>query len=128
MEVLLDSHVLIFYFSNLEKLSSQAAYAIERAESLFISVATLVELSWKASTGRLELSQPFDRWFSEIKLHPRISLLPINEDAAKASTKVDKRIRYPFDRMIVGTAISKNLPFITKDANIREFSNAETIW
>jgi PIN domain nuclease of toxin-antitoxin system len=56
MNLLLDTHILIWLIDGSEKLNQTARYAIEdENNSLYLSIASLWEITIKTSLGKLEL-------------------------------------------------------------------------
>ena len=59
MRLLLDSHILLWVFDEVTRLSAAARKAIEEEDNvLFVSTASLWELQHKVSRGRLLLKTP----------------------------------------------------------------------
>jgi PIN domain nuclease of toxin-antitoxin system len=62
MKLLLDTHVLIWLVEGTDNLSQAARQAIENEEnSLYLSIASLWEMTIKTSLGKLQLKIPLDR-------------------------------------------------------------------
>ena len=79
MNLLLDTHVLIWYLEGNQELSINCRTAIEDSTNTnFVSIASFWEISIKLSIGnKLELSVPFDR-LSQLTWQNNISVLPIH--------------------------------------------------
>jgi len=52
---LLDSHIVLWWLSDDQRLSRKARRLIERADEVFVSAATTWELAVKASLGKLRM-------------------------------------------------------------------------
>ena len=60
MNLLLDTHVFLWFISGSPKLSSEAKDAIENPDNVkIVSIASLWEMSIKISLGKLTLECPF---------------------------------------------------------------------
>ncbi len=78
MNMLLDTHALLWYLAGSSHLSTAALAAIQDpANILFVSPATLWEISIKDSLGKLTLPQPFAQLFPARLDADGILLLPI---------------------------------------------------
>ncbi len=94
---------------------------------IVLSVASLWEVTIKASMGKLELSQELEDLVKEQLKENEINVLPIELDHLSTLMKLPFHHRDLFDRLIISQAISENLPIIGKDS---EFQNYELqiIW
>lgn len=66
MQVLLDTHALIWFFSGNEKLNGTARNLIEDINNIkYISVASVWEMAIKQSQGKLTLSVSLEHYIAE---------------------------------------------------------------
>ena len=66
MQVLLDTHTLLWFFSGNENISITARELIEDTNNLkYISFASVWEMAIKQSKGRLNLSLPIDDYIQQ---------------------------------------------------------------
>lgn len=111
------------------KLSPAAREAIGAAEEPLLSAATLFEIAIKASLGKLQVA---DEWAEEL-LAEGFGLLPVTLAHARAyrelpyATVDGKRLRDPFDRMLIAQADVERCPIVSCDSAIAAHS-APTIW
>jgi PIN domain nuclease of toxin-antitoxin system len=63
MRLLLDSHTLLWYLSADSRLRKKAEKEISESSEVYVSIATLWELSIKHALGKLSLSQPPEEFF-----------------------------------------------------------------
>jgi PIN domain nuclease of toxin-antitoxin system len=64
VKYLLDTHVLLWFLREPEKLPSHVLAAIEGAETqTAVSVVSLLEIAIKTSLNKLSLPKPFDELF-----------------------------------------------------------------
>lgn len=117
MEILLDTHIFIWYMEGNQKLSDKHIQLIEDNSSvLYLSYASLWEMSIKRSLGKLKLSA------SPAELVPaQISILQPNLEALKVLEKLPYHHRDPFDRMIISQAIYHNISVMTKDHHFEAY-------
>lgn len=112
MNIVLDTHVLIWALENNPVLSDKAAETIINAENMvFVSAASVWEMGIKRSMGRLETP---DNLIEEIKRH-RLTPLPMTMEHADLAAKLPKIHKDPFDRMLIAQAVYENLTLVTRD-------------
>ena len=118
MTLLLDSHILLWWLSEDEKLSATHRDLItdERGEVL-VSAITLAELSIKASLGKLEVTADLNREVEACGF----GFLPFTQRHAAALRDLPYHHRDPFDRMLVSQAQADGLVFLTVDENCRRY-------
>jgi PIN domain nuclease of toxin-antitoxin system len=115
MNILLDTHVLIWALENNPRLSGRACSAIvEGRNMVYISAVSVWEISIKRALGKLRTP---DNLLEEISLH-RFSLLDISGRHAEAAGALPMIHRDPFDRMLVAQCRLEKLTLITADQNI----------
>ena len=62
MDILIDTHALIWFIEGDKQLSARAKNTIEKNEGInFVSIATLWEIAIKVSLNKLELKKPFSK-------------------------------------------------------------------
>ena len=118
MNLLLDTHVLIWVLENNSKLSEAAKAEIIKGENMvFVSAASIWEISIKQAIGKLVIP---DNLHQEIEKH-RFTLLDINYDHAQLAGRLPNKHKDPFDRMLIAQAQLENLTLITADNNIHGY-------
>lgn len=133
MQVLLDTHVWIWWLSASGGLSGRERAALDALAAngaLLLSPISLWEAQMLHAKGRLSLprSLRFADWLGEASDESVLSLAPLDAgvvialDALPASFHGD-----PADRLIVATARALGCPLATHDTAIRR-SRAVPIW
>lgn len=118
MNILLDTHVLIWVLENNPTLSYKAVENIINGDNVvFASAASVWEIAIKKSMGKLETP---NNLLEEITIH-RFTPLPINLHHAELAGKLPKIHNDPFDRMLVAQAVYENLTLITRDELIFQY-------
>jgi PIN domain nuclease of toxin-antitoxin system len=127
MNLLLDTHTLIWFFNGDSQLSEAAKQAILAPHhKKFVSLASVWEFAIKISANKLA----FDgntRGFLELIDSNGFYITPVTKSSILAVEKLPFIHRDPFDRLLVGTAITKNMHIVTHDTNIGLYQ-VDCIW
>lgn len=131
--VVADTHALIWYLVEPDKLSNDALKALDAANDegniIYISAISVVEVNYLVEKGRLpeivlqriiEAIEDEDTGLNVFPLDLNISLIlkQINRETVPDMP----------DRIIAATALYLSLPLVTKDEKIRALSNIQIIW
>ena len=123
---LLDTHTLIWFLADAPELSSVARNTICSDVDIYVSYASLWEMSIKKSLGKLRFPYTFKE-IVDICNNESLQLLGINYLDLDIVEKLPFIHRDPFDRLLVAQAHSRNLIIITKDTIIPNY-DVTTIW
>jgi PIN domain nuclease of toxin-antitoxin system len=127
MDLLLDTHTLIWFFNGDEQLSPKAKEAIlDHVNYNFVSMASIWEFAIKVSLGKLVFEGKTEGFLDVIEANGFI-LFPIHKSAVFELEKLPLIHRDPFDRMIIATGISESMHIVTHDENIHQY-NVDVIW
>jgi PIN domain nuclease of toxin-antitoxin system len=121
MKILPDSHLLVWYFAQSEKLPNSARLLMAATENqLFFSSASIWELTIKFVAGRSDFTFPpsvlrkslLDNGFTEVPITSKhglgvANLPPIHKD--------------PFDRILIAQAIAEDMVLMTSDETIAQY-------
>lgn len=119
MNLLLDTHTLIWALENHPALSGNARDAIIDGHNMvFVSSASAWEISIKKTMGKLKAP---DNLAEEIKFH-RFTPLNMNFDHAKLAGELPDIHKDPFDRMLIAQAIIEKLTLVTRDSKIAKYN------
>ena len=116
MRLLLDTHAILWHTAKHPSLSTAAREAIVNpANQLFISVASLWEITIKVSLGKLTLKTPVS---NVAKVYQGIGavILPMTLDHALATGNLPWHHRDPFDRMLIAQAQYEGLTLVSRDS------------
>lgn len=131
--IVADTHAIIWYIVEPNRLSSSALEAFEQATNardfIYFSDISLVELCYLVERGRLPkvvLEQLLNALDDE---ETSIYSIPVNRAIATTLQTIN-RVTVPDmpDRIIAATALHLQLPLITRDHRIRALTVPQTIW
>ena len=127
MDLLLDTHVFLWYVDGNEQLSEKIVKIInDKSNRCFVSIASIWEIVIKLSIDKLEIKGGF-KTIENFLDNNDFEILPIDLDDTKTLLKLDFFHRDPFDRMIIAQAATSNLKVISKDKHFKSY-NVENIW
>jgi PIN domain nuclease of toxin-antitoxin system len=88
---------------------------LDKNNEIFISIASLWEISIKTSINKLTITSPYELIIEDVTEND-MEILPINFAHTVIQNKLPFHHRDPFDRIIVSQAIAENMNLISKDA------------
>ena len=118
MNILLDTHMLIWALEDNLRLSKESRELIINPDNLvFVSAASVWEISIKKSLGKLQTP---DNLIDEITSH-RFDLLAIYAHHSEAVISLPEIHKDPFDRMLIAQANYEHFHFITADEMLLKY-------
>jgi PIN domain nuclease of toxin-antitoxin system len=128
--IVLDTHALLWWALDPERLSKAAAGLVRTMERSrgFASAISIWELGIKVQRGQLELPLPVDALAARIQEGGVVELLPVDTATWLRSLGLEWTHRDPADRVIVATALIRQVPLLTKDGTLHDFSGVECVW
>jgi PIN domain nuclease of toxin-antitoxin system len=127
MHLLLDTHAFIWFFNGDDDLGSTARNLIEDpANTCWLSIASLWEISIKTSIGKLTLQGQLAEveGFMEVGA---IRLLPISFEHLLQLQHLPFHHRDPFDRLLIAQAITENLTLLSQDTVFQQYG-VSLVW
>ncbi|CAH0440281.1 MULTISPECIES: type II toxin-antitoxin system VapC family toxin [Ralstonia solanacearum species complex] len=119
MRLLLDTHVFLWATSGDSKLTKAAQAVILNADEVFVSAASIWEISIKAALNKIEAD--VDALIAEIGA-AGFRELPVTAAHAAAVRTLPDIHRDPFDRILVAQAITEPLRLMTVDDNVTKYT------
>jgi len=127
MDLLLDTHTLIWFFNADEQLSINARNLVANpTNNCFLSIASIWEMGIKISLNKLELRGNLAQ-VAQFMAENSIELLPITFGHVQQLATLPFHHRDPFDRIIIAQALIEQLVLVTKDAVFGQYK-AATVW
>ncbi|MDH7578303.1 MAG: type II toxin-antitoxin system VapC family toxin [Bacillota bacterium] len=127
MLYVLDTHVLIWYFTGSKRLKRRLKELIDNVRSqggrLLVPTIVLAEAMHIAEKGRVHFD--FTEMYRLIKEEPEFEIVSFSPDILEESTQISN-IPEIHDRIIVATAKFYQAGILTKDRVIRSSAEVET--
>lgn len=128
MRLLLDTHALLWWFTDDPRLSAVARELIgDEANEILVSAASAWEIAAKQRLGKLDQVPDAARRFAELVEADGFIHLPVNYRHALRAGGYDIEHRDPFDRMLAAQAEIEALPLLTRDPAFQRFGT-KTVW
>jgi PIN domain nuclease of toxin-antitoxin system len=122
MNLLLDTHVLLWLLANDPKLSAAARAAVlDPANARWLSPVSLLEIALKNRIGKLPLPDPFGVMFPASLTAADIHLLPLEPEHIEPLTTLPLHHKDPFDRLLAATALVEGMTLVTADAAFDQY-------
>ncbi|MDJ0617112.1 MAG: type II toxin-antitoxin system VapC family toxin [Calothrix sp. MO_192.B10] len=131
--VVADTHTLIWYLFDLERLSATAFTTLEQTVNsgnpIYISAITLVEIVYLVEKKRFS-EEVLTRLVNALDdPNTGISLVPLDQNISGAIRQIDRETVPDMpDRIIAATAFYLGISLVTRDLRIQALTNIETIW
>lgn len=118
MNLLLDTHVLLWWLSDDPKLGDEARGAISVADNIvYVSAVSLWEIAIKHGIGKLQLPENFDDALAD----QGFLELPLKWEHSRRNRALPWLHRDPFDRMLIAQALAESLTLVTADREIQRY-------
>lgn len=129
--IVLDTHVLIWWVSEPQKLSKKVHQTIEKnlkRNQLFVSSISIWEIYMLVKKGRLSLSLAPEDWIEKLEQLP-LQFIPMDNQIAARSVSLPDPLHADFaDRIIVATALEQGAILVTSDKKILNYPHVRTLW
>lgn len=119
MNVLLDTHVVLWWQAGGDRLSTPALEAIGSADAVLVSPLTCWEITTLHRLGRVGLDRDPGRWIVDLMADDRIDVATLSPEAAAwAGTLPGTFGGDPIDRLLCATARDLRVPLVSKDERL----------
>ncbi|WP_419547107.1 type II toxin-antitoxin system VapC family toxin [Microcystis sp.] len=116
MNILLDSHTLIWFSQNSPQLSSSAIEILEdRNNLLFLSLVRVWEIQIKVQLGKLNLDISLSEIVKDQTKINDVQILPLKLSHIWTLDTLPYYHKDPFDRLLISQAITENLIILGVD-------------
>jgi len=122
MNLLIDTHALIWFITDNDKLPLKTKQLIENKENnCFVSIASYWEIGIKNSIGRLELNSDLKTIFQIIE-ETGFETLPITTNQILRNASLEIHHQDPFDRIIIAQSLIEKMTIITRDSQFEKYN------
>ena len=127
-ELLLDTHALLWWWSDDPALSPKAEEALrDSGNDVFASAASAWEIATKFRLGRLPEYEGAVIRFNEFVGDAAMRHLPVTYQHGLRAGSYAAAHKDPFDRMLAAQAELESLVLVTRDAAFKEFP-VQVLW
>lgn len=117
MRLLLDTHAFLWFIAGDERLGEAArTLMVSPTTERLLSVASLWEMSIKASLGRLDLDLSFTDLVAQQVTGNGIALLSVAPAHLDALARLPFHHKDPFDRLVIAQAAHEQATVLSRDA------------
>ena len=125
MDLLLDTHVFLWYLFDDQKLETTASQLIsDRTNRVYVSPVAFWEIAIKVSIQKLKLNTDYESFIEFGMNKNQFIYLPISlkHTSRLLSLPQLKDHRDPFDRLLVAQALVEGFMLISADARLDSYS------
>ncbi len=127
MQILIDTHAVIWWMLDASRLSSRAAEILRStANRVVVSAVVAWELAIKINAGKIQPSTLISG-LQAAMAQQRFEEMPITLEHAVKAGLLPLHHRDPFDRLLVAQAQVLNLPILSADRGLDEY-DVRRIW
>jgi PIN domain nuclease of toxin-antitoxin system len=133
MQIICDTHVLLFWADQPQRLSVPARTAVERGletGSLACADISLWEIAMLYARGRINNHAGVTAadYLRDILVAMELSVLPITAEIAELAQSPLFAHGDPADRLIGATALAHRLSLVSADVQLRNIPSLRSIW
>jgi len=122
MNLLLDTHIWIWWINQDAMLAPKAKQLIEAADSVAVSSISCWEVRLLHQRQRIEVSDLVEDWLVQALQFADIKCLPTNCSIADKSASLPQHHRDPADRLIIATALEYRHNLLSIDSKFNLYS------
>nr|WP_295927158.1 type II toxin-antitoxin system VapC family toxin [uncultured Dyadobacter sp.] len=118
MRILLDTHILLWFLTNDERLSQTHIELIENKQNeLFFSIGSLWEIAIKAGLLKLSIPRPIERL-----VPAEVQLIDIKIPHLGAYQQLPFIHKDPFDRLLIAQSQVEDFWLLTDDSKFADYT------
>jgi PIN domain nuclease of toxin-antitoxin system len=127
MRLLLDTHILLWSLADPRRLPEPAREAIEAGENeILFSAASIWEIAIRSQVLRIEFGVDASTIIHAAR-EMRFDELAISAEHAAAVAALPPHHKDPFDRLLIGQALTEPARLVTADKALAAYSN-DLVW
>jgi len=122
MNLLLDTHVFLWWASEPERLSSKVFNLCEdNMNNLILSVVSVWEMQIKLQLGKMRLNMSLRNLIESQQQTNNVKIFPIELEHVLGLENLPAYHKDPFDRLLIAQANVENLFLVSKDPVFSEY-------
>ena len=123
MKLLVDTCTFLWWCTGASRVPKAVRSAVsDSAHEVYVSAASIWEVSVKHHLGKLPLPQPPELFLPEQRERHGFLSLPMDEASVLQLPRLPPLHKDPFDRMLVCQAIEHGMTLLTPDRLIAQYS------
>ena len=127
MNILLDTHALMWWVWDDERLTRSARQAIRSAETIFVSSVSAIEIAIKYRIGKLPNGEMLAEHFRQVMQNEAFTELAITWRDASLAGRMEGDHRDPFDRLLIAQGLLNELTLVSNERLFDRFGVAR-VW
>ena len=121
MNLLLDTHTILWLASDIDKLSVKAKKAIADENNVrYVSIISAWEVAIKLGAQKLRFQGGLSEFYRVID-HNDFYETGVNREYLNLLGSLGDFHKDPFDRLLIATALAENFTIVTADENIQKY-------
>jgi PIN domain nuclease of toxin-antitoxin system len=121
-DVLLDTHVLLWWQAGSRRLSQRARLRISTVKNILVSPISCWEVAILVAKDRVRLDRPTAVWVRDLLAQDRVLAAQLTPAIAVAAAELADFHGDPADRLLYATARSLQAELLSKDRMLREYA------
>ena len=122
MNLLLDTHIFLWFINASERLPDSFREQIQSSENdVYLSVVSFWEIVIKNQLGKLPLPKSPKEFIPQQRQLHQIKSLNLDESAVAQLGNLPQHHRDPFDRMIICQSIASEMTIVTVDKVVLQY-------
>ncbi|MBD2310059.1 type II toxin-antitoxin system VapC family toxin [Chroococcidiopsis sp. FACHB-1243] len=128
MKILIDTHVFIWWTSNVKMLSSRVGdLLLDPNTEVVLSVVSVWEMQIKSSLGKLQFKTTLRELVQDEINQNHIEILPLSLSHIYTLNDLPQHHRDPFDRILIAQSMEAGLQIVSIDEKFDAYGIAR-IW
>jgi PIN domain nuclease of toxin-antitoxin system len=127
MRLLLDTHALIWWLTDDQRLGAEPRLAMRSAAEVYVSAVSAYEVGLKHGMGKLPEARRLAEAFEEEIAAEGFIGLPISVAEAQLAGRMQNDHRDPFDRLLIAQGLLNNLTIVSNERVFDGFGVAR-VW